>query len=64
MNPVQCVFPFEIVLAPHETEFVWYLAKKKKRASARVCLFFFFIPQCTVFLLLAKQQLTNRLTTV
>lgn len=64
MNPVQSVFPFEIVLAPHETGFVWYLATKKKRASARVCQMFLFlcVPFPSVSLPAANNQIDHSWT--
>lgn len=59
MNPVQRVFSFEFVLAPHGTGFVWYSAKKKKRALVRLC-HVLFIPQyCSVSLGTADKQIDH-----
>lgn len=59
MNPVECVFPFEIVLAPHETGFVGYLVKKKKRASAIVCQTFLFL--CAHFSSVSSAAVNKRI---
>lgn len=62
MNPVQCVFPFEIVLAPQETGFVQYLAMKKKRASERVCQMFLFLGVPFSSVSLANKQIDHSWT--
>lgn len=48
MNPVQCVFfffslPLKLSLHRVRLDLFWYLAKRKKRASVRVCQMFLFL---------------------